>query len=63
MSKFAIGTQAENVADHRRSAIVVAAFPAVDGSSGHGVEARACGARRPVTGARLTFILARRGAA
>ncbi len=63
MSKFAIGAQAEHVADGRRSGIVVAVFPPVDGSRGHDVEARACGARRPVTGARLTFILARRGAA
>jgi len=63
MSKFAIGAQAEHVADGRRSGIVVAMFPAVDESCGHDVEARACGARRPVTGARLTFILARRGAA
>jgi hypothetical protein len=63
MSKFAIGTQAENVAGRRRSAIVVAVFPAVDGNSGHDGDGRACGARRLVTGARLTFILARRGAA
>ena len=63
MSKFAIGTQAVNVADGRRSTIVVAVFPAVDGISRRDGEARACGARRPVIGARLTFILARRGAA
>ena len=63
MSKFAIGTQAKNVPHNRPAANVFAALPAVDETSGNDFEAREGGARRPVTGARLTFILARRGAA
>lgn len=61
MSKFAIGMQAERVADGRGSAVAV--FAAVDESSGHAVATDGYGARSPFTGAKLIFILARWGAA
>lgn len=63
MSKFAIGMQAERVADGRGSATAVAVFAAVDESSGHAVATDGYGARSPFTGAKLIFILARWGAA
>lgn len=63
MSKFAIGTQAERVADGRRSATVVAVPAAVDESFGHAVETGGYGERPPFTGATLIFTLARWGAA
>lgn len=63
MSKFAIGTQAERIADGRRSAAVVAAPAAVDESSGYAVETDGYGERPPFNGAKLIFTLARWGAA
>ena len=63
MSKFAIGAQAEHVVDGRRSATSMAVVCAVDESSGDAVETDSHGAGQPVTGAKLTFTLMRRGAA
>jgi hypothetical protein len=63
MSKFAIGAQAEHVVDGRRSATSMAVLCAVDESAGDAVEIDSCGADRPVTGAKLTFMLMRRGPA
>jgi hypothetical protein len=62
MSKSAIATQAEHVADGR-SVTAIAVLPAVDESSGYAVETDGYGARSPFTGARLAFTLARWGAA
>ena len=61
MSKFAIGAQAEHVVDGRRLATAV--LCAVDENSGDAVETDSHGAGQPVTGAKLTFTLMRRGAA
>jgi hypothetical protein len=60
MSKFAIGTQAEHIAEGRRSATAVAALPAVSECSLYAVEAGGYGARLPITAASLTFTPARR---
>ena len=62
MSKFAIGTQADHVADGR-SAPAIAVLPASDESSGYAVGTDGYGARSPFTGARLAFTPARWGAA
>ena len=61
MSKFAIGAQAEHVVDGRRSATTV--LCAIDESAGDAVEIDSRGIGRPVTGAKLTFMLTKRGAA
>lgn len=63
MSKFAIGAQAEHVVDGRRSATSMAVLCAVDESSGDAVEIDSHGAGQPVTGAKLAFMLTKRGAA
>jgi len=63
MSKFAIGLQAERVADGRGSATAVAVFAAVDESCGHAAATDGHGACPPFTAAKLTFTLARWGAA
>ena len=63
MSKFAIGAQAEHVVDGRRSATSMAVLCAVDENSGDAVEIDSCGTGQPVTGAKWTFTLMRRGAA
>ena len=63
MAKFAMGTQAERVADGRGSVTAVAVYAAVDESSGYAVVTEGHGACPSLTGARLTFTLARWGAA
>jgi hypothetical protein len=63
MSKFAIGAQAEHVVDGRRSVTSMAVLCAVDESSGDAVENDSCGTGRPVTGAKLTFMPTKWGAA
>ena len=61
MSKFAIGAQAEHVVDGRRPATAV--LCAIDERAGDAVEIDSCGTGRPVTGAKLTFMLTKRGTA
>ena len=63
MSKFAIGTRAERIAEGRRSATGVAVLAAVDESSSYAVETDGYGEHPPFNGAKLIFTLARWGAA
>lgn len=63
MSKFAMGTQAEGVAGGCGSVTAVVVFAAADESSGYAVVTEGHGACPSLAGARLTFTLARWGAA
>jgi hypothetical protein len=63
MSKFAIGKQAERVAGGRRSAAAADALATVDESFGYDVATDGYGACSSFTAAKLTFSLARWGAA
>ena len=63
MSKFAIGEQAENVADDHESGTVVAVFPTVDGSFRYAVDTEGYGALQFFTEEKLASARTRPGAA
>ena len=63
MSKFAIGEQVENIFNAREAGTVVAVFPTVDGGFRYAVDTEGYGALQFFAEERLTFALARQGAA
>jgi hypothetical protein len=63
MSKFTIGEQVENILNAREAGTVVAIFPTVDGGFRYAVDTEGYGALQFFAEERLTFALARQGAA